>query len=382
MGKESSDAPTPDPNIKKAANAQAATGNAWLNFSTDAYANAQQRQAGIDATASAVSSAALGAQDTALTNAATDRARYENTFVPLQDQIINDAKNYDTPEAQAAAAAAAGADTQSAIAGQQAATERQQASMGVNPNSGRFQGTQRAQGLNSALAVAGAKNDARETTRNTGQALRMNTVGLGANLPQQSLAATQVGLGAGQNAAGVLGAANQQSLAANNIMNTGYAGQMQGYQGQAATLGNLYNSEVNAWSAQQQADAAGMAGLAGAVGTGLGMWAGGGFKIPSSREFKEDKQPIPEGEALAAVESLPVESWKYQPGISDGGTHVGPYAEDMQRVTGLGDGKSIKVQDAIGLTMKAVQDVNKKVDRIAQQIGIGSFPGAREVEAA
>lgn len=377
MGKESGDAPTPDPNIKKAANAQAATGTAWLNFSKDAYATAQQRQTGIDATAGAVSGAALGAQDTALTNAATDRARYENTFVPLQDQIINDAKNYDTPEAQAAAAAAAGADTQSAIAGQRAATERQQASMGVNPNSGRFQGTQRASDLNSALAVAGAKNDARELTRNTGQALRMNAVGLGAALPGQAMAGTQLGLGAGSAATGALTQANQQFLTSTAIPMQGYSGAMQGYAGQAATLGNLYNSQVSAYNAQQQADAASTAGLYGAIGTGLGLYAG----YKSSKDVKTDKEPIPEGEALEAVESLPVERWRYMPGIEDGGEHVGPYAEDMQRVTGLGDGKSIKVQDAIGLTMKAVQDVNKKVDRIAEMVGIGAFPG-REMEVA
>ena len=378
MGKDSGDAPMPDPNIKKAANAQAATGNAWLNFANDAYATAQGRQTGIDATAGAVSGAALGAQDTALTNAATDRARYENTFVPLQDQIINDAKNYDTPEAQAAAAAAAGADTQSAIAGQRAATERQQASMGVNPNSGRFQGTQRASDLNSALAVAGAKNDARETTRNTGQALRMNAAQLGANLPQQSLASTQVGLGAGSAATGALTQANQQFLTSTAIPMQGYSGQMQGYAGQAATLGNLYNAQLSAYNAQNSANAANTAGLYSALGTGLGAAA----SFFSSEEVKTDKEEIPEGAALAAVDSLPVERWRYMPGIEDGGEHVGPYAEDMQRVTGLGDGKSIKVQDALGLTMKAVQDVSRKVDRIAQQVGLGAYPGNRGMEAA
>jgi hypothetical protein len=70
------------------------------------------------------------------------------------------------------------------------------------------------------------------------------------------------------------------------------------------------------------------------------------------------------------------------PGIEDGGEHVGPYAEDMQRVTGLGDGKSIKVQDALGLTMRAVQDVSRKVDRIAQQVGLGAYPGNRGMEVA
>lgn len=378
MGKESGDAPTPDPNIKKAANAQAATGNAWLNFANDAYATAQERQTGIDATAGTVSSAALGAQDTALTNAATDRARYENTFVPLQDQIISDAKNYDTPEAQAAAAAAAGADTQSAIAGQQAATERQQASMGVNPNSGRFQGIQRAQGLNSALAVAGAKNDARETTRNTGFAMRMGAAGLGANLPQQSMAGTQLGLGAGQAATSALTQANQQFLTSTAIPMQGYSGQMQGYAGQAATLGNLYNSQVSAYNAQQQADAAATSGLF----EGLGMLGGAALTKYSSKEVKEDKQEIPEGKAILAIEAMPVEKWRYMPGIEDGGEHIGPYAEDMQRVTGLGDGKTIQIQDVLGLTMRGLQDVNRKVDRLAEQLGIGAFPGARETEAA
>lgn len=378
MGKDSGDAPMPDPNIKKAANAQAATGTAWLNFSKDAYATAQQRQTGIDATAGAVSGAALGAQDTALTNAATDRARYENTFVPLQDQIINDAKNYDTPEAQAAAAAAAGADTQSAIAGQRAATERQQASMGVNPNSGRFQGTQRASDLNSALAVAGAKNDARETTRNTGQALRMNAVGLGAALPGQAMAGTQLGLGAGSAATGALTQANQQFLTSTAIPMQGYSGQMQGYAGQAATLGNLYNSQVSAYNAQQQADAAATSGLF----EGLGMLGGAALTKYSSKEVKEDKREIPEGEAIVAIEAMPVEKWRYMPGIEDGGEHIGPYAEDMQRVTGLGDGKTIQIQDVLGLTMRGLQDVNRKVDRIAQQVGLGAFPNARETEAA
>ena len=51
-------------------------------------------------------------------------------------------------------------------------------------------------------------------------------------------------------------------------------------------------------------------------------------------------------------------------------------------MTGLGDGKSIKVQDALGLTMRAVQDVSRKVDRIAQQVGLGAYPGNRGMEVA
>ena len=358
MGKGSDEpAPQPDPNIARAAAKQAQLGNQWLTFANDAFATAQQRQTGIDTTAQTAADAALAAQTTSMENAATDRARYENTFVPLQDQIINEAQTVDSQDAQAQAAAKAGADAQSAIAGERAASERALTSMGVNPNSGRFAGQRRAQDLGAALGTVGAKNDAREALRDRGFSMRM-----------------------GAAAGSVLEAANRQFLASTAIPMQGYSGAMQGYAGQAATLGSLYNSQVNAWSAQQQADAAESAGLYGAIGTGLGLATG--IKIPSSREYKEDKEPIPEGAALEAVESMPVERWRYMPGIADGGPHVGPYAEDMKAATGTGDGKTIQAQDAIGLTMKAVQDVNAKVDRLAGMIGLGPFPGRREMEAA
>jgi len=379
MGKGSDDpAPQPDPNIARAAAKQALLGNQWLTFAKDAFATAEGRQATIDTTAQTVADNALAAQTTSMENAATDRARYENTFVPLQDQIIQEAQNVDSQDAQAQAAAKAGADAQTAIAGERAASERALTSMGVNPNSGRFAGQRRAQDLGAALGTVGAKNDAREALRDKGFAMRMSAAGLGANLPSQSMAGTQLGLGAGQAAGSVLNAANQQFLSSTAIPMQGYSGAMQGYAGQASTLGNLYNSQLNAWSAQQQADAAESAGLFGAIGTGLGLATG--FK--SSKEYKTDKEPIPEGEALEAVESMPVERWRYMPGIADGGPHVGPYAEDMKEATGTGDGKTIQAQDAIGLTMKAVQDLNAKVDRIEGMIGLGKFPGRREMEAA
>lgn len=382
MGKGSDDpAPQPDPNIARAAAKQAQLGNSWLTFAKDAYATAEGRQANLDATAQTAADTALAAQTTSMENAATDRARYENTFVPLQDQIINEAQTVDSQDAQAAAAASAGADAQTAIAGERAASERALTSMGVNPNSGRFAGQRRAQDLGAALGTVGAKNDAREALRDRGFSMRMGAAGLGANLPSQSMAGTQLGLGAGQAAGSVLGAANQQFLSSTAIPMQGYSGAMQGYAGQAATLGNLYNSQVNAWSAQQQADAAESAGLYGAIGTGLGLATGSGI-FKSSKDVKTDKEPIPEGQALEAVESMPVERWRYMPGIADGGPHVGPYAEDMKAATGTGDGKTIQAQDAIGLTMKAVQDVNAKVDRLAGMIGLGPFPGRREMEAA
>ena len=67
---------------------------------------------------------------------------------------------------------------------------------------------------------------------------------------------------------------------------------------------------------------------------------------------------------------MPVEKWKYKEGVSDEGHHIVQYAEDFKEQTGLGDGKSINLIDGLGLTMKAVQELSSKVDKIAET-GVG-----------
>jgi len=86
---------------------------------------------------------------------------------------------------------------------------------------------------------------------------------------------------------------------------------------------------------------------------------------------------VPEGKALDAVNNMPVTEWTYDQGVGDSGRHVGPMAQDFQRETGKGDGKSIAVQDAIGILMKATQDLDRKVDRMADVIGLGDAPAPR-----
>ena len=63
---------------------------------------------------------------------------------------------------------------------------------------------------------------------------------------------------------------------------------------------------------------------------------------------------------------MPVDKWRYKPGRGDGGEHVGPYAQDFAAATGQGDGKSIDMISAIGVTMGAIRDLDKKVDKMAR----------------
>lgn len=458
MGKGGSSAPSPDPQIGQAALENAALGREYLEFAKVQHGDAMIRQGGLDKLTEEVirrdiemANKQLGLSDRqvglsektsglqmeiarrqmalaeeaakrqfALSDkqleiatdqhnwAVADRDRYENVFLPVEDDFIDRATGYDSEERQAEVAAEARADVQrqTDIGRQQA--QRQMSAMGLNPNSGRFAGIDRAAEMEAALAGAGAANMARNQVRDKGLALKADVANMGRGLPAQSAQAASIGLGAGQasassagmavgsmgapaatlqgigagygQASGTLGAAsatlgsalgaagmaNQNFMQSQNIMGAGFNQAMQGVSNQANILNQQYNSQLNAWSMQQQADAANSAGIFGAIGTGIGL-------AFSSKDFKEDRKPA-KG-ALDKINKLQIDNYKYKEGIADEGKHVGPMAEDFQRVTGVGDGKTIAHQDSIGLTMKAVQELDDKVDKISKQLGVSKKAG-------
>lgn len=365
MSKGGGSAPAPDPKIGEAALLQAETGVEWLNFAKDAFAISNERQAELDALTEEVTRRQLDIGDEQAGWARADRERYESDFKPLEDEFLAEAREYASPERQAAAAAEAKADVQSAAAVAKATAQREAAALGINPASGRFAGIDRAGEMGTALATAGAANAARQGVRDKGLALKADAVNLGRGLPAQSAQATALGLSANTNAVGINQATNSQYLASTGIMGQGYQGQMAGYAGQANTLQNLYNSEIDVWRTQQQIKAQNAAGIGSALGGIFGLFM-------SDEDVKEDKVPIEDGAALDAVNAMPVEEWTYKEGVADEGRHVGPYAQDFAEATGKGDGRTIAVQDALGITMKAVQDLDDKVERIADAVGMAA----------
>ncbi len=364
MGKGSSSAPSPDPQIGAAALKQAQTGEAWLGFAKESFKVSTQRQKELDALTKKVVNQQFGISKDQAAWAKLDRARYDNVFKPVENKFIKEATEYGSAANQAKAAAEAKADVQTSAAEARQTAERQAASLGISPTSGRFAGISRAGELGTALARAGAGNNARTATRDKGLALKADVANLGRGLPAQSAQATSLSLTAGNSATGNANAANGQFLASTGIMGNGFAGAQQGYAGQASTLNQQYGIQSNNWQAQMNADAQGVAGIGSAIGGMAGL-------IFSDEEVKHDKEPIPDGEALDAVNNMPVEAWTYDEGVADEGRHVGTYAQDFQRETGKGDGRTIPAQDAIGISMKAIQDLDKKVDKIAIAIGLG-----------
>lgn len=302
-------APKPDKNIGIAAMKSAETGEALLGWMQD---------------------------QAKITNewAADDRAREVEVFRPLQDAFIEEANTWDSAARKNEAGQQAVADVRQQVANTEAGRVRQAMAMGIDPRSARFNAGGREASLNAGLAAAGAQNVARRRIEQEAEAKRANAINMGSGLAVNP--GTSMGL-------------------SNGALQAGGAGAMSGYGQQGSLLNTQYNQQLQSWQANQNS----MSSMMGGLGTVAGI-------MLSDQNAKTDKKPLPEGEALGAIRKMPVEKWRYKPGRGDGGEHVGTYAQDFTKATGQGDGKTIDVISAIGVTMGAIRDLDKKVDKMAR----------------
>lgn len=338
MGKSSSQAaPPPDPQIGAAAVKNAELGKQWLALSEKQYASGLERQTAEDALvkqvvdsqiaqqgiANGYQEKMLGYQDEqmamakeaqAKTNVYADKqialqdyqiaagkeqdAYNKATFRPVEQRMVDEANNYDSPERQEQMAAEAKADVMDGAARAKATNERSMASMGVNPSSGRFAGITRATDTAVALQAAGAQNQARDKTRDMGIMLRKDAAnyskgmastaaqsygigmqagaqGQGANsgLAQlglaagaQAMGAGQQGVSAGSSAIGSFGAGQQNFYQNNSAANAGIQGAIGANQSSAGILQNQYQGQLQAVGMNNQQANASNAGLTSAVG--------------------------------------------------------------------------------------------------------------------
>lgn len=130
-------------------------------------------------------------------------------------------------------------------------------------------------------------------------------------------------------------------------------------------LSNLLNSMGVSIPAIMQGQAvvqdSGDGGKGGGLGSMIGTGAQMGMTMFSSRAVKEHKRPAED--VLDKVLTLPVERWNYTPGHGDDADHIGPYAEDWARRFG-GSATRISVIDAIGVLLKAVQELTQKISQL------------------
>ena len=276
--------------------------------------------------------------------AAEDRERYQTVFQPLQDQYIAEAQEGPDYAGVQTDVDRATADVRSAFDQQQAQQQRSLTAMGVNPASGRSMEANRRSGIAEAAATASAANTTRQTSRAAAEAEAdaklTNAINMGSGL--------------------AVNPATSLSLS-NSATSSGYNGAMSGNSSMASILNQQYGNQLAAYNTNQATQQANQSSLWGGLGSIAGL---GAYALMSSKDYKTNKKK-PSGSLLDAVNKMPVEEWDYKEGIADGGSHVGPYAEDFQKATGKGDGKSIPVVDAVGTLMGAVQELDKKVEKMA-----------------
>lgn len=122
---------------------------------------------------------------------------------------------------------------------------------------------------------------------------------------------------------------------------------------------NNYNQKLGTQNSKMGAGA----GLAGAIG---------GAAIASSKEFKEQKQPIDRRKILEGVTALSVERWRYK---GDKAEHIGCYAEDFNNEFGFDPKPFIYTADAVGVCMAAIQEL--AAQNTALQDRMNRLEGAR-----
>ena len=218
-------------------------------------------------------------QDETLANAQADRQRYEDVYQPLEDNLVNEFNNYDSPERRAQERGRAMSDVgQSFDAARRNALQRLE-SYGVDPSQTRNAaldiGTRTAQ----AAATAGAASAADRTTEQTGRALRAEAINIGRGLPSNVAASYGQSLQAGNS---MVGNANQTTATgsgamqgANGAMNTAIGGF--GQAGNTATQG--YQNQMAQFNANQQATT----GMLQAAGGIAGMFMADGGEVFESQ---------------------------------------------------------------------------------------------------
>jgi hypothetical protein len=192
----------------------------------------------------------------------------KSTFRPLEQQMVADAQNFDTDAMRNQLATKAAADSSMAFGQQNQANERRMASMGVNPNSGRFQGMAQQSGLMQSANRAGAMTGARERAQQMGHARKMDAASLGRGLSGASSAAYGGANNAGNSAVGNYGQAGQQYMGG---MAQGAGTIGSGYSMQIGGLGNVLNNQTQmSMNAADNGVGSMVGGLAGAAASYYG----------------------------------------------------------------------------------------------------------------
>lgn len=229
-------------------------------------------------------------------NAQKDRARYEQKYQPLEDNLIQEFQNYDTPEKRAQERGAAMSDVSQAFDAQRQNALQRLESYGVDPSQTRNAALDLGVRAQQAAAQATAATNATNNVKNTGRALRAEAINIGKGMPSQVAASYGQSIQAGNSAVGNANATTGAGASALTSGN-GAMGQALGGYGQSANITNQgFQNQMQVANLQQQQNAALMQGLGSAAGMAAMFMREGGHvprrsAIPFSKDGPVDQGP-------------------------------------------------------------------------------------------
>ena len=186
----------------------------------------------------------------AMADAATSRERgntlwdqYMSSVVPVQNKFFQEALDYGGAADQERAAGQAVSDVRQQYAIQKGMNDRALASMGVNPNSGRFASADRASELAAMAAAAGGATKARTLARDTGIQLRKDASTIGNATLGGSQDFTRLGLSGTQTAGALTGNEFARGLSAGQFKVGGTANALNAVSGAASNYANALSAQ-------------------------------------------------------------------------------------------------------------------------------------------
>lgn len=212
-------------------------------------------------------------------NAQADRARYETTFQPIENQLIQEFQGYASPERMATERGRAIADVNAQFDTQRRNAITRLESYGIDPSTTRNQALDVGVRTAQAAASAGAADAATQRVENTGRALRAEAINIGRGLPSQVAGSYGQSIAAGQSG---IGSANQTSQTGANLATSslGFGQQaLQGYQQGAGIRTQGFNNQLAGFEAAGN-QTIGMIGALGSLAGGVAGFVEEGGSIP------------------------------------------------------------------------------------------------------
>lgn len=219
-----------------------------------------------------------------------------NQLAGVQDQLVSEARSFDTEAKREELAGQAAADATRSFDAARAQSMRAQMARGVNPASGQALALGQQAELTKALGLTAAKNNARTAARVESRGLLDRANNALAGYPAMSMQAT--GQGAGLAGSGI------------NLVNNAGAGMNAGVTQAGQVAGQMGSNATSMWGAQanREANLQGESGWgnAGSIMGGIASMYGAFSR--SDRRLKQDIEPVGQDERTG----LPLYEFAYK----------------------------------------------------------------------